>query len=754
MMEENAPIIFGGKESLLARLQNAESIWRAEKLPILEKSDEIKQAFHTSDRILLEAETGSGKSTASPILLLEELLSRNPDAHIVVSQPRRIATEGLADYVGSKVGKQYIGFHHRQHTYITPETRITYEIEKSLLNELLRDPMLTKYDAVMLDEIHERSIDLDILMPLLKQTQKARAASGKPLKLVLTSATVDRDKMLAYFEGTKHVQIPGRTFPVEEEFSAKAIDTRDLIGAAAERTEKIVREGQDQGDILIFMPGREEISKTIDLIKQKISDPDIDVIPLLGGDETTNAYKQSTGRRKIIVATNVAETSITIPTVRIVIDSGLLRTNVYDGETGTTELLTLEHTQSNAKQRKGRAGRTAPGKIYYLYTKEQFDAREPYLRAEILRTNLASQVLQMKAMGIQDVHNFDYLDHPGKEKIDMAIITLKLLGALDAEGNLTDGYGKPMSEIDADPHFARMIVEAKKRGCQDAVSLLVGMMSGRRSIYDPKFYPERKFTDKYGRFIIPGSDFLTQLNIWNEYVENNTNREKRMEWATQNGINTYSFYNAANERKDLLHEWRTNNDRIDLSEESRHAIAVCLTAGLMDSLLIRDSDGTYSLASGKRRGIILGKNSVLQNIKPPNVISGAIRYIEQIKKTFADFNMSSDEKLIREAAPYLPEKKKEEPSIPLSKPETFKPAEKPPEIPALPVSPTYQPVPFTPEPVYRPIPKRRISFKDVLLFIPRSIIKGIRKIASLIGRPFAWVFRNIRRLFQPGKKKK
>lgn len=724
-------------------------------MPILEKSDEIKHAFHTSDRVLLEAETGSGKSTASPVLLLEELLSRNPDAHIVVSQPRRIATEGLADYVGSKVGKKYIGFHHRRHTYITPETHITYTVEKSLLNELLRDPMLTKYDAVVLDEIHERSVDLDILMPFLKQTQKVRAVSGKPLKLVLTSATVDRNKVLAYFEGTTHVQIPGRTFPVEEEFSAKPIDARDLIPAAAERAEKIVRESQDQGDILIFMPGREEIRKTIDLLKQKITDPNIDIIPLLGGDETTNAYKQTTGRRKIIVATNVAETSITIPTVRVVIDSGLLRTNVYDEETGMTELLTLEHTQSNATQRKGRAGRTAPGKIYYLFTKEQFNKREPYLRAEILRTNLASQVLQMKALGIRDVYNFDYLDHPGKEKIDMAISTLQLLGALDTEGNLTDDYGRPMSEIDADPHYARMVVEAKKRGCLDAVSLLIGMMSRRRSIYDPKFHPEKKFTEKYGRFIILGSDFLTQLNIWNEYVENNTTREKRLEWAAQNGINTYVFYHAANERKDLLNEWQITNDRIDLSEESRHAISLCLAAGLIDSLLIKDSDGTYRLASGKRKGIYLGKKSVLQNLKPQNIISGAIRYIEQIKKTFADFNMSADEKLIREAAPYLfPEKKEKEPPPSVPKTETPKPAGKSPEISALPTPPVYHPAPITTEPIYRPVSKRKLTFKDILLFFPRSIVKGIRKIASLIGKPFAWVFQNIRRLFRLGKKRK
>jgi HrpA-like RNA helicase len=747
--EENLPATLTGKENLLTKLQDAEVLWREKNLPILDKSNEIKSMFRTSDRILLEAETGSGKSTVAPVLLLEELLTVNPNAHIVVTQPRQIAVEDLTKHVGGKIGERYVGFHHGDGRHLTADTRITYTVEKSLLNELMKDPILSKYDAVVLDEIHERSVDMDILIPLLKHTQETRSASGKPLKIVLTSATVDREKILAYFNDAEHIQVPGKIFPVKEEFSTFPIDQRELMNAAAARVEKIIREGQEEGDILIFMPGREEISKTIDLIKQQITDPEIDVIPLLGGKDRTSAYKEPTGKRKIIVSSSVAETSITIDTVRIVIDSGLQRTNIYDKETGMTDLRTLEHTQSNAKQRKGRAGRTAPGKIYYLFTEEQYEKREPYLPAEILRTNLASQVLQMKAMGINDIYNFDFLEHPGKEAIDMAIDSLWKLGALDGNGNLTEN-GKKMMEYETDPHFARMLVEAEKRGCLDAVSLIVGLMSNGRRIFDQNFLKGKKFEEAYRRFIVSNSDFLTLLNIWNEYVDNNSSKTARETWSTQNGINTYTLYNAANERKDLLHERRINNEKIELSPDAQSAIALCLISGLSDSYMVRGSDGYYKLNNGKKTGIEIGNNSVLKAIKPPTIISGAIRTVERLKRTFADFNMSVNEMLIREAAPYLfpPEKPEEKPAIVTTQPEKSKTSQAAPQKTLLSPTPAYQPIQEILKPVYKPISEKKTTLKDILLYLPRTVVKTIKGIARLISKPFIWVYRNMKKLFR------
>lgn len=718
-------------------MQKAVDFWHAKGFPITDKENEIGEAIKSNDRILLEAETGSGKTRIAPPIFLKELIKDNPKARIVVTQPRKIATEDAWDYVGEKVGKEFIGFHHKNKTR-NINAPILYTVEKSLLIERLADPLLSNYDAVVLDEVHESSIDMYMLMPLLKITQALRAKSGRPLKLIMTSATLDSDKMLKYFDGAKHIEVDGRTFPVSEDFlkdklyeQNDKIDIAKILDAAVSTSEQILKDSNSPGDILIFMPGREEIAKTIELLNQKISDTNVEFVQLLGGEDTTSDYKKETGKRKIIVATSVAETSITIDSVRNVIDSGLLRTNVFNEETGMTELITREHTQANAKQRAGRAGRTANGKVFYLFTREQFEARDKFLQPEILRANLSSQVLQMKTLeNIPDIYEFDFLDRPPKEKIDRAIASLKILGALDSNGNLTD-LGREMAEIEADPHYARMIVEARKRGVEDAVGLLIGLMTNRRSIYDLREQKRRNFMEKYGKFVIPRSDFLTQLNIWNEYVENNKGKEMRQAWSEANGINSYAFYTAANQRNDLLSK-RIPQNQIDLSAEAQKAIEISIASGLMDSKLIKDDYGTYKLAYGNKGGIILGNTSALFSTKPPEVLSGNIHFSEKAKMTFANFNMKINEQLLREALPYLyAELTEKKPLPPSPKREFNKPQNKVREVPAVPI---VRDIPIPPSPIYRQrIRQRSLTLKDILLYIPRQIAYGLKSISAAIG---------------------
>ena len=407
----------------------------------------------------------------------------------------------------------------------------------------------------------------------------------------------------------------------------------------------------------------------------------------------------------------------------------------------------MEHTQANAIQRGGRAGRTADGRVWYLFTTDQFEAREKNLKPEILRTNLTAQILQMKAMGIADVHVFDYIDHPGREKIDRAISTLHKLGAIDDEDELTD-IGREMVEIDADPHYARMIVEAKKRDCLDAVTLLIGLMSNKKSIYSYDFFPKKKFSEKYGRFIIPGSDFLTQLNIWNEYLDYRSNPEQREEWSLRNGINTYLFYNAANTRRELLDDFRPKNEKIDLSDGSQKDIALCIASGLMDSILKTDNNGSYHLTDGALKGVNIGKNSIFQSGFPQKLISGSIRFIESINRTFAEFNMLYDENHLREAAPYLfPEKQvKKEPESPFPPKRQTENRTEEIKISNKPMEPQY--TEFRPIPrIIPPSVRKTFTFKDVLFYIPRTIARGIKYLTSLITRPVARVIQSIRRWF-------
>lgn len=654
-----------------------------------------------------------------------------------MSQPRRIATENLSDFVGERIGRDFVGFHHKARRHLTPNTRITYTVEKSLLNELIRDPLLSKYDAVVLDEIHERSVDLDIIMPLLKKAQVQRKSHGESLKVVLASATLDRDKITKYFQGASSVEVPGRTFPVREEFLTSSIDPSDVVDAAAKRTVTVLAEEKDEGDILIFMPGREEISRTIAQLQSLVSHPDVEFIPLLGGDETTNAYKRQTGKRKVIVATNVAETSITIPTVRIVIDSGLMRQSIYNPETGITELVTTEHTQSNALQRKGRAGRTAPGVVYYLFTKEDFDRREQYLPAQIYQTNLTSLVLQMKYIGIQDIHNFDFLDHPGKEKIDLAIATLKTLGALDRSGNITQTYGVPMAEIDADPHYARMLVEAQKRNCEDAVGLLIGLMGSRKSVYDRNFHPELSFSQKYNEYKVINSDFLTLLNIWNDYVNHNTSREERIAWATHAGINTFTLYTAANARRDLFSDRRIRQMTIPVDLQSQRDISVSIAAGLLDGVLIKENH-SFRFSDGRKTGIIVDRHSVVDPSLHNKILSGKLSYNETTGKTYAGFNIAFDEELAKEVAPYLFDRTLHEETALKPKEETVKPA-------TLPQTTKRKEEGTKGSPT--PLPEKPEVKKKGLIHLPKRLWNAITTFAKRIQESINNIVKKIHKFF-------
>lgn len=640
------------RRSLREGIDQTLQAWQRDKLPILDKESAIRTAFRNNDRILLEAETGSGKSTAAPVLLLDELIKNNPRANIVVSQPRRIATEDLSDYVGKNLGSNFVGFHHKLDRSITSETQITYTVEKSLLNELTKDPALLKYDAVVLDEIHEWSVDLGILLPLLVKAQEERKKIGRPLKLVLTSATVDRKKITNKLTGIVQVEVPGRTHHVEEFFTSTPKDDAEIPAKAAEQTASILAAGDpNTGDILIFMPGDAEIRQTKAALEEKIKDPNVEIITLQGGDKNSDAYKKNSGKRKIIIASNVAETSITIPTVRTVIDSGLMRRNVYNKATGMSELLTLRHTQSNALQRKGRAGRTSSGKVYFLFSEKDFHDRDQHLKPQMLETNPVPLVLQLKHLGIGNVHDFDYIDHPGREKLDQAVESLTKLGALDNNGNIT-AIGKQMVEYDLDPHYARMLVEAEKRKCSDSVGILVGLMNSKASLYNIDFKPGVPFSKKYKEYVVPDSDFLTVLNIWNDYIAHNKSKEDRQRWSDEKGINTFAFYKAENTRNEF-HRGRRGAQSFDLSDSVNKNITASLTLGLVDNILTRNLNKTYVSSRFISADIKIDRNSVISDLRPSKIISGSMHFNEKTGEAYASYNSEFNAALLAELAPQM-----------------------------------------------------------------------------------------------------
>ncbi|MBI2032551.1 MAG: hypothetical protein HYT09_02800 [Candidatus Levybacteria bacterium] len=429
------------------------------------------------------------------------------------------------------------------------------------------------------------------------------------------------------------------------------------LKAKCKRASEIHARGNEEpGDMLIFMPGQAEIEKTIDALRrqQNLLDDEVEFIPLIGGSESAESMRKihaPSDKRRIFIATNVAETSITIPSVRIVIDSGLMRLNAFNPDTGISGLETRLHTKSNAKQRRGRAGRTAPGTVHYLFTKEDLEAREPYLPAEILRTDLVAQVLLMKQMGIADIPNFDFIDHPGVEKINQAIETLRKLGALNTDGSLNE-TGARMAEINTEPRFARMIVEAEKLGVVDAVSLAVGMLQDpRRDVFYREYRTDIPIQEKYKDYIIPGSDILTRLNIWNEYLRHRGSKEERKEWEETNGFRTFAFFNASNARKDILRNRGLRDEPIDLSPENAAKITQCVAVGLVDNI-IRRVNGEYQTLSGAAGIRIDNRNSVLSGTSPDTFLSGNLRRSERAG-VFAGLNLAISLEDIKRIAPYL-----------------------------------------------------------------------------------------------------
>lgn len=581
---------------------------------------------------------------------------------------------------------------------------------------------------------------MDIILPLLKEAQKAREKTGRKLKIVLTSANPDKDKLIDYFEdGCAHIKVPGRAFHVDEEFAAADTDPDQAVENAVKKAKELITKNtkKETGDILIFMPGKFEIDQTIEEIKKAVGErDDLIYIPLLGGDqkdESENIYQDTPGKRKIIVSTNVAETSITIESVKSVIDSGLMRTTIFDEASGITELRTIEHTQSNALQRKGRAGRVDKGKVYYLFSKKQMEERPKQIQPEILRTNLISQILLLKGLGFEDVNIFDFIDHPGKEKIDQALYTLFILGALNEKKEITE-LGKQMMEEETDPHFARMLIEARRRNCEEAVELLIGVMSERSSIYTRNDRP----------FKISGSDFLSHLAVWNEYAKNDTDEDSRNTWSEKYGINTKPLYFGFKNARDLFHGKLHKKSLINLSEEAREAISISIASGLIDRHLIKESENSYNLAETNRRNIQIDNRSVLAGTGPDHFFSANLRYAEKIDKTFAGFNMVLNEKILKEAAPYLfPELKNDK------KEELSKPAEKPAESPKS--------IPNTTE-VYTPAspPKFTESFDEIKPHrsptheekkIPKNLFQKIKEIAGHFKQSVASVWRKIKELF-------
>ncbi|HYI51646.1 MAG TPA: ATP-dependent RNA helicase HrpA [Microbacterium sp.] len=504
------------------------------ELPVSAARDEIARAIRDHQVVIVAGATGSGKTTQLPKICLE--LGRTRIAH---TQPRRIAARTIAERIAEELEVPLgttVGYKVRFTDKVQDDTRVALMTDGILLNEIHRDRLLRRYDTIIVDEAHERSLNVDFLIGYLTQVLPQRP----DLRVIVTSATIDPQSFAKHFADAAGnpapiIEVSGRTYPVEIRYRGPGESDDEVDGITAALGE-LDREAP--GDVLVFLPGEAEIRDAMDAVRgmyAKDAAP-TEVLPLYGRLSSAEQHRvferpsTSSGgrvagvRRRVILATNVAETSLTVPGIRYVIDTGTARISRYSARTKIQQLPIEAVSQASAQQRSGRAGRTSPGIAIRLYAEEDFEKRPEFTEPEILRTSLASVILQMLSLGFGEITAFPFLTKPDSRGVKAALDLLLELGAVRLPGRgegtaarLT-GLGREIARLPIDPRFARMLIEAKRIGVQrDVLAIVAGM-----SIQDVRERPEerREEADRlHARFVDPTSDFLTLLNLWNHLQE-------------------------------------------------------------------------------------------------------------------------------------------------------------------------------------------------------------------------------------------
>ncbi|MDI6515112.1 ATP-dependent RNA helicase HrpA [Streptomyces coelicoflavus] len=620
-----------------------------EQLPVSQKKDEIAAAIRDHQVVIVAGETGSGKTTQIPKICVE--LGRGVRGMIGHTQPRRIAARTVAERVADELDTplgETVGWKVRFTDQVNPEsTFIKLMTDGILLAEIQTDRELRAYDTIIIDEAHERSLNIDFLLGYLAQLLPKRP----DLKVVITSATIDPERFSRHFGDAPIVEVSGRTYPVEVRYRPLLEEDgddadRDQITAITDAVEELMGEGK--GDILVFLSGEREIRDTADALEKKkytraggANWHSTEVLPLyarLSHAEQHRVFQQHTGRR-IVLATNVAETSLTVPGIKYVIDPGFARISRYSHRTKVQRLPIEAISQASANQRKGRCGRTSDGICVRLYSEDDFDARPEFTDAEILRTNLASVILQMTAAGLGDIEKFPFIDPPDHRNIRDGVQLLQELGALDpaqkdVRKRLTD-TGRKLAQLPVDPRLARMVLEADKNGCVREVMVIAAALS----IQDPRERPVEKQAQadqQHARFKDETSDFLAFLNLW-RYV-----REQQKERGSSSFRRMckqeYLNFLRIREWQDIYTQLRTVakqmgihlNDADDAAPDDR--VHVSLLAGLLSHVGMKDvkeagGEGGRSTAKNEYVGARSAKFAIFPGSalfkKPPRFVMSA-----------------------------------------------------------------------------------------------------------------------------------
>eukprot|EP00835_Amoeboradix_gromovi_P006822 NODE_902_length_3237_cov_0.930848.p1 type:complete len:716 gc:universal NODE_902_length_3237_cov_0.930848:3036-889(-) len=571
-----------------------------------------------SNKVLLViGETGSGKTTQLPQFTAEHLKSIGDDRLVACTQPRRVAamsvSERVAEEMDVKLGEE-CGYKIRFEDVTSNKTKLVYLTDGMLLREAMIDPLLLRYKVIMLDESHERTLATDILMGVIKQLLRKR----KDIIIVVMSATLDSSKFSEFFDGAPLLKIPGRTYPVDIYYTDAP--QRDYVTATVE-TVQLIHQYEPSGDILLFLTGEDEIEDACSRIKQACRNLNcssginkLQVLPLYSqlhpGEQRKIFQKTPLDVRKCVVATNIAETSITVDGVVYVIDPGFVKQKAFNPRTRMQSLQVTPISQASANQRAGRAGRTRPGKCFRLYTSDAYNDLQPQTYPEMMRSNLTNVVLQLAKIGIYDVVHFDYLDPPSPETLIRALEMLHYLEAINEEGQLTD-MGHIMADLPLDPEYARILIKSQDYNCTAPILSIVAMLSVPNCFLRP--IDKREEADNcHSYFAHPDGDHLTLLQVFEEFLE--AGDQKQFCW--DNYLNFRNLTSANKIRNQLEHYLPKLNISNNCMNKSDHlyydSIKTCLLQGFFSFVAYYDKTSKCYRTCKDEMPVAIHPSSVLK----------------------------------------------------------------------------------------------------------------------------------------------
>ncbi|HDL1720408.1 TPA: ATP-dependent RNA helicase HrpA, partial [Mannheimia haemolytica] len=624
-------------------------------LPVSARREEILKLISENQVVVIAGETGSGKTTQLPKMCLE--LGRGVKGLIGHTQPRRIAARSVATRIAEELKSELgetVGYKVRFNDQVSENSLIKLMTDGILLAEIQHDSYLNQYDTLIIDEAHERSLNNDFILGYLKQILHKRP----DLKVIITSATIDVERFSKHFNNAPIIEVSGRTFPVEVRYRP-IVEDQDQLQGILNAVDELQAEGR--GDILIFMNGEREIRDTAEALqKQELRHSEI--LPLyarLSAAEQQRIFQPSGGLNRIILATNVAETSLTIPNIKYVIDTGTARISRYSYRTKVQRLPIEPISQASANQRKGRCGRTSEGICIRLYSEEDFNSRPQFTDPEILRTNLAAVILQMTSLGLSDIANFPFVDAPDSRQIQDGIRLLEELQAIIPNEKIPstacggglgrgeirsndgtpplptsprkrgDGFrltpiGRQLAQLPVDPRLGRMVIEAAKNGSLHEVMMIVSALS----IQDPRERPQEKqqsADDKHRRFADKESDFLAFVNLWHfiQAQQKELSKNQFRNLCRKDYLN----YNRVREWQDIYHQLRLAVREMGLKINSEPAsyqpIHTALLAGLLSHIGLKDNEKMHYLGARNAHFFIF-PNSALFKKQPKWVMAAEL----------------------------------------------------------------------------------------------------------------------------------